>query len=356
METRLPLCDFDKSLLDEPNKNSQGIELRKAVQAYLEAQFDPRTTTVQVTSSEIILRKSETAGDDDILARAIENLNQGDYAKGTSLLETALLFSPDSPEILYNLGMALSDLGRLDEAKELLQKLVKNEPKNARAWLALGVCFARLNEQTPALESFSHAHSLDDQDFYTLKTLGSYMAEVGDDLTQANSLLEKAIRLMPNDQQTRFNYGLLKCKLGQIKEAESAFAFVKQLNPHNQIADAATDELNKISEQKYKANQPARETSNDPVQHCYNALKHMSELSDEDSKILTAEIATLGMKGLDVNSDEAKYSLRNLSGTFTGMQLLCIQYVGFQRIDPSIDIGFDLSKEYQQAQQRLLED
>jgi len=34
---------------------------------------------------------------------------------------------------------------------------------------------------------------------------------------------------------------------------------------------------------------------------------------------------------------------------FSGLHLLCIEYVGFQLIDPSIDIGFDLSAEYAAA-------
>jgi len=38
-----------------------------------------------------------------------------------------------------------------------------------------------------------------------------------------------------------------------------------------------------------------------------------------------------------------------LTGEFSGLQLLCLQYVAFQQIAPGQDIGFDLSKEYQTA-------
>lgn len=62
------------------------------------------------------------------------------------------------------------------------------------------------------------------------------------------------------------------------------------------------------------------------------------------------EIAFLGTHGIDVNHPEVKYTLKNLPGQFTGLQLLCLQYVAFQQIAPGQDIGFDLSMEYQTAQ------
>ena len=57
----------------------------------------------------------------------------------------------------------------------------------------------------------------------------------------------------------------------------------------------------------------------------------------------------LGSRGLDVNSPEEKYTLRSIPGKFSGLHLLCIEYVGFQIIDPAVDIGFDLSAEYEAA-------
>ena len=44
-----------------------------------------------------------------------------------------------------------------------------------------------------------------------------------------------------------------------------------------------------------------------------------------------------------------QYSLRSIPGEFSGLHLLCIEYVGFQIIDPKVDIGFDLAAEYAAA-------
>ncbi len=57
----------------------------------------------------------------------------------------------------------------------------------------------------------------------------------------------------------------------------------------------------------------------------------------------------VGTRGLQVNDPAEQYSLRSIPGKFSGLQLLCIEYVGFQIIDPKVDIGFDLSAEYAAA-------
>jgi hypothetical protein len=63
------------------------------------------------------------------------------------------------------------------------------------------------------------------------------------------------------------------------------------------------------------------------------------------------EIAMLGSRGRDVSDPAERYTLQSISGNFSGLNLLCIQYVGFQILDPSVDLGFDLSAEFQGALQ-----
>ena len=65
--------------------------------------------------------------------------------------------------------------------------------------------------------------------------------------------------------------------------------------------------------------------------------------------VISVEIAMLGTKGLSVNDPSGKYTLRSLPGSFSGLHLLCLQYVGFKIIDPSVDIGFDVAAEYEEA-------
>lgn len=64
---------------------------------------------------------------------------------------------------------------------------------------------------------------------------------------------------------------------------------------------------------------------------------------------ITAEVAMLGMGGLDINNAARKYSLKSLPGQFSGLHLLALMYVGIKRIDPAMDAGVDFSREYEVA-------
>lgn len=49
---------------------------------------------------------------------------------------------------------------------------------------------------------------------------------------------------------------------------------------------------------------------------------------------ITFEIAMLGAKGLSVSDPAERHTLTSLPGRFSGLKLLCIEYVGFKIIDP----------------------
>ena len=62
------------------------------------------------------------------------------------------------------------------------------------------------------------------------------------------------------------------------------------------------------------------------------------------------EIALLGQSGLDYSSAEKQYALQSLPGEeFSGLQLMCLMYVGFKDINPALDTGLDLAEPYQTA-------
>ena len=58
----------------------------------------------------------------------------------------------------------------------------------------------------------------------------------------------------------------------------------------------------------------------------------------------------LGRSGLDYASPEKQYTLRSLPNErFSGLHLMCLMYVGFKRIDPSVDVGMPLDDAYDTA-------
>lgn len=81
-----------------------------------------------------------------------------------------------------------------------------------------------------------------------------------------------------------------------------------------------------------------------------NALSRFEKLTDEQVKQVGFEIGTRGMEGIDYASTDRTYTLNTFPGeTFSGLQMLCLMYVAFQRIDPTVDIGVDFKSAYAQA-------
>lgn len=61
---------------------------------------------------------------------------------------------------------------------------------------------------------------------------------------------------------------------------------------------------------------------------------------------IVSEIGLLGTGGIDYANPKT-YTLKTIPGEqFTGLQLLCLLYVGFQKIEPNMDTGLDFREAY----------
>lgn len=101
---------------------------------------------VVVTQDRIIIRWATSSEAKTLTERGIDYLKEGDYEKGIATLRLALQRDPADGAALFNLGMALSDQGALDEAVDFLSRCTMADPTHARSWVALGVAHARQGE------------------------------------------------------------------------------------------------------------------------------------------------------------------------------------------------------------------
>ena len=86
------------------------------------------------------------------------------------------------------------------------------------------------------------------------------------------------------------------------------------------------------------------------VMYCLSALQRFEGMSKETITAVVGEIALLGQTGLDYASAEKQYRLQSLPGEeFSGLQLMCLMYVGFKDINPALDMGMDLVEPYETA-------
>ena len=86
------------------------------------------------------------------------------------------------------------------------------------------------------------------------------------------------------------------------------------------------------------------------VMYLVAALERFDKMSKEEVQAVGFEIGLLGTTGIDYAKPDSKYSLRSISGErFSGLQLMALMYVAFQRIDPTVDTGLDFGEAYKVA-------
>ena len=88
------------------------------------------------------------------------------------------------------------------------------------------------------------------------------------------------------------------------------------------------------------------------VWYFLDALERFDGMTREEIKELSFEIGMLGSSGLDYASPDQKYTLRNCPGEkFSGLQLMCLMYAGFNRFAPERTLGMDLEEPFRAALQ-----
>ena len=277
----------------------------------------------------------------------IDLLNRSEYEKAIFLLEIFKGDEPDNPDILYNLGMAYSDLAELSSAQDNLQRLLELEPSHVNGRVALGVALMRDNQNQAAKKELKKALDYDPDNPWAHRNLGACLLQL-EKYQDALSHLQQATLLNPDDERSWFGLGQAHEQLGQLKDADAAYRKVLYINEYGEIAKQARQGLSSLAEKTFKAKTPQAPRM-DAVMYCLGALEKFENLSESEIKNIGIEIAMLGMSGIQVNNPEQQYTLNSLPGKFTGLHLLCMEYVAFSQVEPDLDIGFDLSEEYSAA-------
>ena len=281
------------------------------------------------------------------LDKIADILKSGKLDDGILLLELFLSDDPNDENVLFNLGMAYSDTGELNHAIEHLRHLVKSDPNHTHGRVALGVALLRSRKTDDGIHELQTAISQNSSDLWARRNLGAGLIQA-ERYKEAAEHLRRATEIGPDDQAAWYGLGQALQLSGETLESDKAYIKAIELDEFSDIAELARKARSKIAEQGFHdvvGNVPRM----DAVMYCLSALQHFEKLSLEQVRQIGFEIALLGTRGLDVNSSEQKYTLKSMEGNFSGLHLVCFQYVAFKKIAPEHSIGFDLSVEYQAA-------
>jgi Tfp pilus assembly protein PilF len=349
----IPPSAFDVTLLPANARNLGTPAFHDAVSTFLQSQFQGfgGRVTILVDDQRIAVKWSPDATRHKPLEVVVSKLQQGQRAEGIQLLELLLSRQPDDVDLLYNLGIALSDAGKLEAAERHLRRATELAPRFANGLIALGVALSRQQKNTDALEALESAVELEPENPWARRNYGVNLLKMRRH-EEAAEQLRRAVALQPDDQGTWLALGNSLRLMCEAKEAEMAYSRAIALNPHSDFAEAARQGSTQLAQVSFD-NKTSGQVSQHAVLYCIAAIKEFSGMSNEQVQAMTFEIAVLGRNGFDVKNAEKKYLLKSKAGEFTGLQLVCYMYAGFQRISPGADVGFDLSQEYTAAKAQV---
>ena len=239
--------------------------------------------------------------------------------------------------------------GQLDKGRELLHRCLQLAPGHSHACVALALGYQRAGDLLRAKEYTMQALAADPRNPVALKNLGAILGKEGDSL-RALYYLRRSYEIDPQDPQTVYGLAFAYMELGDIELAQKHFQKVLEMEAPEELRGLARDGLRKIAARELKARGPRM----DAVFYLLDALRLFRGKSLQEIQEITFEIGMLGKYGLDINDPQESHVLRALPGrTFSALQLICIMYAGFKRIEPGMDIGVELGEEWGMAERLM---
>jgi tetratricopeptide (TPR) repeat protein len=100
------------------------------------------------------------------------------------------------PASLFDRAVEAIQHGDFRAGREALNMLVEDQPRNAEAWLQLGVCYLELRQPAPAIEAFARSLTLDPTSALGHSYLGTAHAATGE-LERASACYRRALEIEP---------------------------------------------------------------------------------------------------------------------------------------------------------------
>lgn len=347
---KLPLDRFDATLLPEGSREPGTERFKTAVAAYFAGQYASKgeQAVVAVDGDEISV--FTVPADHDPLAFVLDMLQAGRIREAVPYLEALSKAQPDSVDVLYNLGVAYSELGEYDQAVIRLKKAVQLRPTHAHAWTAIGVAYQRMGKRDLALEPMTKAVEADPADGYARRNLGAMLLGLGHK-EEALEHFRKARSALPHDPQTLHGLASALEAVGgdaNLEEADELYLVVIERFPASPVAEHARQARTRLAQGNMRAN-VAGGLRPDVMMYIAGALDTFDRVGPKRRQEIALEIALKGQSGLEINDPEPKYTLKSMPGKFSGLHLVSIMYAAFKQIDPKMDPGIDLQREYDAA-------
>ncbi|MBI2878013.1 MAG: tetratricopeptide repeat protein [Candidatus Tectomicrobia bacterium] len=180
--------------------------------------------------SDCIKKSPNKARPHNNLGMALNDLGRHEEAIG--VLKKAISLESEHVEARNNLGIAYEKLGRYDEAMEIYRQALELKPNFAQAHGNLGMIYEKRGLPEKALVEYQKAISLDPNRSEFHNNLGNiYLLKK--EYAKAQEEYQKALRLNAQDLTLRSNMAALWSRMGDYQRAMEMYQDLLQEEPQN---------------------------------------------------------------------------------------------------------------------------
>ena len=152
------------------------------------------------------------------LELAVQHHTAGRLPQAENIYQQILKADPNQPDALNLLGVIAHQVGKYDIAVDLITRALANKPDNAQAHYDLGKAFIKLGKLDEAVASFHKALAIKPDYAEAHIYLGSALKELGR-MEEAAASCQKVIAIKPDDAMAYNNLGVVLQYLGKIDDA-----------------------------------------------------------------------------------------------------------------------------------------
>ncbi|MCF7846970.1 MAG: tetratricopeptide repeat protein [Candidatus Gracilibacteria bacterium] len=172
----------------------------------------------------------------DLLTQAEDLKLSGEYQQAIELLQKIILEEPACFEAYEEIGDNYLSLRQLDRAQKALEQAIKIHPKSANAHYLLGFLYSQQQKWLASVEMLQKADDLSPNHPEILRCLGWSVYNQNRRSQQGVALLERSQNLSPEDPNILCDLGVCYMNSSQWQQARNLFEKVIALSPDSEQA------------------------------------------------------------------------------------------------------------------------
>jgi tetratricopeptide (TPR) repeat protein len=151
-----------------------------------------------------------------------QKLINGDFIGAIASYDKALEIKPDKHEAWNNRGVALKNLGRLEEAIASYDQALEIKPDKHEAWNNRGIALGNLGRLEEAIASYDRALEIQPDFHQAWYGRGFALDDLGR-LEEAIASYDRALEIKPDKHEAWYNRGFALGNLGRWAEAIASY-------------------------------------------------------------------------------------------------------------------------------------